>query len=250
MADSGDHERILDYWVRRKHGLSETEWVDFYRLVSGVLVRTRLAPQYANPTARQELIHAFFAERVLLNAKTTKARNLENVHALHKWLKRFAGDLAELEGRYESLPDLELPEDTDDEVSGEASDGLELSALQRLHEAGIDSARVVASADDFVGALDPLEQAYLSENTCEEGKARQPISAIAARLKASSYHYRAKLLGITLSKGDGYAGYEETKIGRWLSSLGASMAPHWREEIAILLSVLCQRVRHWKERAA
>jgi hypothetical protein len=250
VGESGDHDRILDYWVRRKQGLSEAEWGDFYRLVSGVLVRTRLGRDYADPDARRELIRAFFAEKVILNARSSSAGDLNNAHALHRFLRRFAEDLARKDRRYEALPDRELPDDADDDASGEASDDLALSAVQRLREAGIDVARVVASADDFVRSLDPLEQAYLSENTCEEGEVRQPISAIAARLKASSYHYRAKQLGITRSKGEGFAGYEETKIGKWLCSLGASMAPLWREEILILFNVLCERVRFWREREA
>lgn len=82
MGESGDHDRILDYWVRRKQGLSEAEWGDFYRLVSGVLVRTRLGRDYADSDARRELIRVFFAEKVILNAKTTSARDLPNVYAL------------------------------------------------------------------------------------------------------------------------------------------------------------------------
>ena len=47
VGDFDDHASILDYWVRRRGGLSEPEWNDFYRLVTRLLMRTRLGPSMA-----------------------------------------------------------------------------------------------------------------------------------------------------------------------------------------------------------
>jgi hypothetical protein len=64
--------------------------------------------------------------------------------------------------------------------------------------------------------------AYLQFHTCADEQDSEPVSAIAQRLAiGSSYHYKAKQLGIT-RKSDTYKGYEKTKIGRWLLAAGAS----------------------------
>ena len=244
VGDFDDHARILDYWVRRREGLSEREWTDFYGLVTRLLMRTRLGVEYGDPALRLDLIHTFFNEKILANALTSAAGPLENVHALHGYLKNFARDIARREDAYVPLGDHQDPDDRGD--GGECDDGSgvdqALSLGQRLREAGIDPAAAAASADDFVGSLDALEFAYLSENACADEDAREPVSSIAARLRASSYHYRAKQLGIARSKGETFAGYEQTKIGRWMRSLGAVLVPDWQEEIRILLIVLCGRV--------
>ena len=222
---------VLDYWVRRRVGLSEREWSDFFLLVTHLLMRTRLGPEYGDPAMRRDLIQTFFSEKIFANARTSEAGALENVHALHGYLKNFTRDIARRENAYMPLPD-------DQDLGGhgdgsECDDGSsvdqDLGLGQRLREVGIDPGEAAASADDFVASLDPLDFTYLSEHACADDDAREPVSSIAARLRASSYHYRAKQLGITRSKGETFAGYEQTKIGRWMRSLGAVLAPDWQE---------------------
>jgi hypothetical protein len=244
VGDFDDHARILDYWVRRRGGLSEREWSDFFLLVTHLLMRTRLGPEYSDPALRRDLIQTFFSEKIFANARTSEAGALENVHALHGYLKNFARDIARREDAYVPL--------ADDQGLGGHGDGSECNAGsgvdqdlglgQRLREVGIDPGEAAASADDFVASLDALDFTYLSEHACADEDAREPVSSIAARLRASSYHYRAKQLGITRSKGETFAGYEQTKIGRWMRSLGAELVTGWQVEIGILLIVLCERV--------
>jgi hypothetical protein len=173
------------------------------------------------------------------------------VHALHGYLKNFARDLARKEDDCKFVIDGDLLSDQGDEGEAcvEESDDSRLALVQRLQEAGIEIAHAASSADAFLRELDSLEVAYLSEHTCADSDARKPVSQIAARLKASSYHYRAKLLGITRSKGETFEGYGETKIGRWMGSLGAHFKSDWQEEILSLISILCERVSKFAGRA-
>lgn len=241
--DTGSSDAlILDYWRRRKEGLSEAEWHDFYQRVMPLLLRTNLGPDYADPQKREDLAHIFFTEKIFLNAETTAAGPLENVHALHGYLKNFARDLQRKEGHYTGL---DLDSARDDESPDRHADmahNLSSSAASTLNEAGIDVADALRSADEFLGRLDDGEAAYLRLHGCSDEDEREPISSIAKRLAlGSSYHYKARLLGITRSKGETPAGYGKTKIGAWLLSLGATLSGEWREEIALLLQLLCLR---------
>ena len=55
------------------------------------------------------------------------------------------------------------------------------------------------------------------------------------------YHYKAKQLGITGAKGGFFSGYEATKLGKWLVSLGAQINRDWQQELLILIAILCLR---------
>lgn len=238
-SPSKDHDRILDYWVRRRHGLSASEWEDFYRLTLPILMSTQLPPEYADGTRRRDLADIFFTEKIFLNASTSRAGPLENVHALHAFLKRFALDIQRQSSHVTALEDLpaELAAETE---CGEQQATAPASCAQMLAEAGIDAEGASRSAAQFIEDLDLGEAAYLRYHTCAEQDEREPISSIAQRLAlGSSYHYKARLLGISRSKGETYAGYEKTKIGRWLLSVGAKLHKEWREELAVLLTLLC-----------
>ena len=121
VGDFDDHASILDYWVRRRGGLSEPEWNDFYRLVTRLLMRTRLGPEYGDSALRLDLIQTFFSEKIFANARTSSAGPLENVHALHGYLKNFARDVARREDAYVPLTDRQDLGDHGD--GGECDDG-------------------------------------------------------------------------------------------------------------------------------
>lgn len=231
--------KIVAYWNRRKQGLTRREWEDFYGLVVPLLMRTQLPTEYASSEARKVLIDTFFADKIFLNAETSEAGPLENAFALHGYLKNFALDLHRQDHRHVSL---------DENLCDEDDEGVALSLEHRhlLAEAGIDLEAAISAADQFVTRLDAGELAYLSLNTCQDDGHDEPISAIAKRMAlGSSYHYRARQLGVTGAKGGFFQGYESTKLGQWLVSLGARINQEWREELAVLLTLLCLRMTGW-----
>lgn len=234
--------RIVEYWNRRRQGLDKKEWEDFYRLIVPVLMRTRLPSDFNDDRKRFELVTEFFQDKVLFNAGTSKAGALQNVHALHTYLKNYALQrLREAEKDPEPLPPDEVLEAQEDDVPP-ALAGL-------LGEAGIDALAVMHGADRFFDRLDEAEVALLRSHTCTDGDKPEPMSAIAARTRMPAWFNRAKALGVTRSKGETYHGYERTKIGSWLVASGAQLNPAWREEVAALLLLLCQRVRTYRREA-
>lgn len=249
MRQSPDqsNQKILEYWSRRSHGLSEAEWQDFYQLTIPLLMATLLPPEYSDRAARRDLVDMFFAEKIFLNAGVTRAGPLENVHALHTYLKRFVLDIQRRAGPCSTME--EIPEDAFLENS---EDGASADAYGRtLAEAGIDLEQAGRSVGQFVSELDPGEAAYLRHHSCAEQEEKEAISSIAKRLAlGTSYHYKAKTLGITRSKGATYVGYEKTKIGSWLLSVGAKLNEEWQEELAILLILLCLKVHEQVETLA
>lgn len=241
-----DNVKIVDYWNRRGLGLSNEEWAEFYGLLFPVLMRTRLPSEFNATNRRRDLVNTFFYDKVYLNAATSKAGPLQKVHAVHLYLKRFALDLLEPDGDQDPGPDTE-----DDPVAAVAAPAQRPGHAHLLEEAGIDIGAAIVSADGFLTGLERGERACLRDHSCADKAESQPISRIAERMQmGASYHRQVRTLGITRSKGETYDGYEDTKIGRWLCGLGARLHPDWREEIATLLIVLCERVRIFQEKAA
>lgn len=233
--------RIVEYWNRRRQGLDKKEWEDFYRLIMPVLMRTRLPSDYNDERKRLELVNDFFQDKVLVNAATSTAGALQNVHALHSYLKNYA-----LQCLRSPDPGPQLPEEVEDLAAADTP----VAHARLLDEAGIDPLAVMHSADRFVEALEPGEVALLRSHSCAEGDKPEPMSAIATRSgMPTTWFSRAKALGVTRSKGETYRGYERTKIGRWLVSNGAQLHPDWREEVAALILLLCQRVRMHRREA-
>jgi hypothetical protein len=272
-----EKDRIVYLWAERKRGLSLDERKELHALIYRKLLRTRLPDQFNDPEARSDLINDYIINRVILNAETTKAGPLRSADVLHKYLKRYALDEIEniqtrqkpvhdktefaalqqeteehvetsITSCLEASPPTEQADtdnDADDEVSKaeNATTHLSTSQYHLLAEAGIDLGNAVESARRFVAMLEAAEKAYLALNTCSDEENRQPISAIADRLRlGSSYHYKAKQLGITGSKGGFYQGYEKTRIGQWLVSLGAQINREWQRELMVLLVILCSQV--------
>lgn len=231
--------RIVEYWNRRRQGLDKKEWEDFYRLMVPLLMRTRLPSDFNDERKRHELVTEFFQDKVLLNAATSTAGALQNVHALHTYLKRYAFQRG---GDY-PLPS---PEEIPDQPAADPPTGLS----RLLDEAGIDPLAAMHGADRLFDQLDDGEVALLRSHTCADGDKPEPMSAIAVRTgMPTTWFNRAKALGVTRSKGETYRGYERTKIGRWLVASGAQLNPDWREEVAALLLLLCQRVRMYRREA-
>jgi len=232
--------RIVEYWNRRKL-LDKKEWEDFYRVIKPVLMRTKLPSDFNDNDKRVELVNDFFQDKVYINAATSTAGALQNAHALHIYLKNYA--LQRLRTTDPELRPL-------DEVEQLAAADAPMAQARLLVEAGIDPLAAMHSADRFVDTLNVGEVALLRSHACADGDKPEPMSAIAARTgMPTTWFNRAKALGVTRSKGETYRGYERTKIGRWLVSNGAQLQPDWREEVAALLLLLCQRVRMHRREA-
>lgn len=248
-----EKDRIVHLWAERRRGLSAAEMTELCEGAKRLLMRTRLPPEYADPQARTDLIHDFIVQKIILNQHTSEAGPLHSAHVLHGYLQNFVKDQYREAARNpsHSLDDNTADDDADDETGecDEATTSLTTTQHQLLVEAGIDPANAAESAQRFVAALAAAERAYLALNTCNDDEKQQPISAIASRLRlGTSYHYKAKQLGITGSKGGFYQGYENTLIGQWLTSIGARIHVEWQRELMILLVILCHQVlEHCRE---
>lgn len=227
---------IADYWHRRA-SLSVAEWEDFYHRVTPLLMRTRLPEQYSDPARRRELVTDFFEDKILLATATTRAGPLQSAYALHRYLKNYAQDKLR-EGNDSLFAHLEPGAMADLPAAP-----VDLAEQQLLHEAGINVREAEASAEAFItSTLDEADRVLLRQDTCAPGEP-ESINSVGTRYGIKAPYHRAKQLGITRSKGDTYRDYRMSKIGAWLVSIGATLDPDWREEIAALLNLLCRQVR-------
>jgi len=240
---------IVDYWNRRST-LNEREWETFARLLFAMLMRTRNLPSIFNDkTERIDVITRFISERVILNARTTQAGDIQHAAAIFGFLKNFCiSEVRDTKRNLVSLDENQHGEeggdydDAPDEINAAAH--VSIMHRQVLEEAGIDVDAACASATSFVNTLEEAERGFLAHNTCADDSDSIPMSALGERYGIKhAYHYQAKKLGITGSKGGFYQGYESTKIGQWLTSVGAKISKDWQEEIALLFVILCHQVR-------
>lgn len=235
-----ENDPIVVYWNRRDR-LTTAEWVDFYQRVVPLLMRTRLPEEYSDERRRRDLVDCFFQDKVFLNAGTSKAGPLQTTYALHRYLKNYELDLRRVDGQrssFDGTVDASAPP-TEDALDNDSS----IAHARLLQEAGIDLEFACRSAHAFLVLLSDGERAFLRDHSCADEDEAQPLSTIAKRwAMGSSYHYQAKKLGITREKGDTFDGYEKSKIGGWLLSVGARLTEEWRAELAALLIVLCLQV--------
>jgi hypothetical protein len=241
ISGSSDvNTRIIGYWNRRSR-LVEAEWIDFYRIVIPLLMRTRLPERYGAPSERRDLVNRFFQDKILFNAATSKAGPLQSVYVLHLYLRNYEKDLRKSERAHSPLDD---PDHGLEQDIGAVSGGGDEPPAHVLVSGGLDARRVLVGADQFLATLDDGELACLRHNSCADHDESEPISSLATRFgMGAGHHAKVKRLGITRSKGQTYEGYERTAIGRWLLSMGALLRPDWREEVAALLILLCHQVR-------
>jgi len=119
------------------------------------------------------------------------------------------------------------------------------SSLADTHMAN----QVSRSARRWLAASEEWVPAYLAFSFCPDKEKREPLVKLAARLRISSYHYKATRLGINWdgrkSRGTG-KGFAETLIGQWVSKeLGLELRPENASDIDLAFSLLCIEALSW-----
>jgi len=230
MNTSTDTE-LAELWGTRPN-LSEADWGRFYGVVARAL-------SGCNPSLLRELglqkhsqVADFFAEKIWPRT-TWHAAAPYGAGGLCRYFSRYLSDQLKSAAWQHQASHVGV-ELADEEKTAESTLGRfdEVLRVTGRTEAGLRQ-----SAREFLVTLD--EGAIrLTVHACDENAGA--LSKTASRLGIASYHYKALQLGITRKKGEFYAGYESSLIGKWLvKDLNIEIVPDNMQEIFVALKILC-----------
>ncbi|GAB1392370.1 hypothetical protein MASR1M60_05330 [Rhodocyclaceae bacterium] len=236
-----DSQALIALWIQRKRGLDETQWHRLFVLVRFVLQRCRAPMLEQLPENREYYIHDFFVRKVMETAAV--ATPLEHVGVLAGYFRNFLTDQTRSAWlkRAGSLEGMAVHERDHLEATASFCDACDCADIDRLlSEAGFTHQEITDSAAAFLSGLSPGEIAYLRYNTCADDP--ETMSSIAKRMEIANYHEKARKLGITGLKSGFVTGYEKTRIGNWLRSLGIEISLDWWPQLKSVMALLCLAV--------
>lgn len=244
MIDLPQQQRLVDLWNARLRA-SEADWTELYRLVERALAGCGARVLAGLNADRPGLVHDFFYQKVFLTADRTR-EPLQHAAAICGFFRNYLNDRwraqAASDGRHVELDEARA----EDGAAAETENGAravhddEAGYETLLGEAGIPLARMTGSVERFIDELageDKTYVLYLKLHLCPDEPV--PLSTLAQTYRIPSYHYRAERLGITGKKGGFARGYEKTRIGQWLVSLGLRIESAFEREIAAAFAYLC-----------
>jgi hypothetical protein len=230
MQISIDKE-LIDLWVARPT-LSQADWTRLYGVVAGALSRCNPTLLYPLGFDKQSQVDDFFVAKIY-SRSTWYAAAPYGIGGLCRYFSRFLTDqLRSADWRHQSAH--VALEEADNEDTPESTFG---DFDEVLRQVGRSELEIRESARLFMSGLEKWA-VHLTTHACDEHA--EALSKTASRLGIASYHYKALQLGITRKKGELYAGYETTLIGRWLThDLGINIQPDNMREIFAVLKILC-----------
>ncbi|MBB5499552.1 hypothetical protein [Paraburkholderia sp. MM5384-R2] len=236
-----DDAILPDLW-RRRTRLSADEMVSMVELVKRALRTYHPLELQALAEDKEELVAQFIYAKVLrlapghteTNARADSAPS--NSYAVCAYFRRYLIDClrSACHQRNVSMETEGVAQEIDLHAHA-LEDPVESVLLQY----GLDEQRVRRAAREFIEGLDEPERIVLAGSLgwCSEGKGG--LSAVAARHRVPSYHYRAVKLGVTMKKTAGAEEFSNTKLGRWLTdALGIEIDVDNRAAILVALNLL------------
>ena len=201
-------------------------------MVRQALLRCPASELSALPASRDSYIVEFFAEKMVFKAQRMNPQGVQGLSggALCFFFRNYLKDEIREGSRFTSLDD-------------------------RAESAPEDAPTPHAAVKEFLGALggpvclaeqiqtfiaDQEEWAIrmLGGHFCADEDEAIPMSSLCKGI--ASYHYKAQKLGITIKKdADALVGYEHTRIGQWMQSLGVAIVPDSMPVMRFLLEALC-----------
>jgi len=222
---------LITLWQQRDQ-LDTRGWETLYKLVCGSLKRCNPSILSVLPENKEYYIQDFFLLKVF-----EPARHESNAPSgpgeLCSYFKNFLIDVYRAADQQHRELFLEFDELVEKLPAVDCAAEDEWASLR---EHGLSPESVHESARLFLLELEEVEQLYLALHVCAD--APQPLYQLAEQYRIPSYHYRARQLGITRKKGEFQAGYEQTRIGHWITTeLGLGL-----ENIAtigVVFKILC-----------
>lgn len=241
FARTFDEAVLPDLW-RRRTQLSDDEMVSMYDLVKRALRGYHPLELHALGEDKEELVHQFIYTKVLrlapghMESHACPESAPSNSYAICAYFRRYLIDCLRSAShqRNVSMENEGMAQEIDLRAHA-LDDPIESVLLQY----GLDEQRVRAAARAFIASLDEPERIVLAGTLGWCSECKGGLSAVAARHRVPSYHYRAVKLGVTMKKTADAADFSNTKIGRWLiEELGIEVDIDNRAAILVVLNLL------------
>jgi hypothetical protein len=219
MLSAEEEAELLQLWQRRAV-LEKSGWDRLWILVTKALMRTNPSILGDLPDSKQDYVTDFFLNKVMhgrYGDPDAPESALRSVMALATFFNNYLIDnLRRHENRGTVVID---DEKVLDAVSFDAEKTMvsPCGCTRTTPEDLFERSSLFDAAMAFFGSLTDEEQLYLAAHTCNDGG--EPLYKLAERHKIASYHRKAGQLGITRKKGELHNGYENTRIGGWLSNV-------------------------------
>jgi len=251
---TAERDRRFDALWRRRADLGQAEWAELWGIVNQVLLRGHFSELESLPDEREEYIAGFFTTKVFeAGQSATVDPGAPSVHtgllvvAFRRYLidqirahtRRGKGE----EDRFDDEED--APTRTLSAIPGQSSllggHDIDQGDSIPLDDAGLDEDAVRASAARWLDRQEDWVTLYLGLHHCPCGEASLPLMHLAARYGISSYHPRARKLGITYRKQDRRKPwFRNTLLGQWLErELGLPIDAEQASALALALNLLC-----------
>ncbi|MGC8731911.1 MAG: hypothetical protein ACP5RC_06590, partial [Halothiobacillaceae bacterium] len=212
-----EFERLRELWASRK-AANEAQWHEFFLLVAAVLRHARISDGFI----RDDLVNGYFCDRVLRGRGEAVP---VSEHALISWFQNYQSDQINKEHHSPNSWE-ETSRHMPTELQSEAIDA----------DAPLFRRQRVPKVAEFVRGLSEEERLLLRFAYCDD----ESVLSVEQRYQIQSAHYRAKRLGITLSKRVSAADWGNTKIGRLVGELGVDIDRTMSTDITQILRLLCE----------
>jgi hypothetical protein len=229
-----DEDELKELWGERAT-LDERQWIRLCELVCHVLRKCNPNELRGLSDHKEDYVQGFIVQKVL-HTKFNGGQ-LESAAALCTFFTRYLRNMLKSScNRLEYVDDestLErMTENSETAQKVDSGCGCESMGNQ------IDFRRFLKAAELFWSELETQDQIYLSLHACDpEG---EPLNALAARYRITSYHYRAGRLGITRKKNELPSTFSDTRIGQWMTKkLHISMTAEDMGEVSKAFQALC-----------
>ncbi|NVZ08217.1 hypothetical protein HW932_02950 [Allochromatium humboldtianum] len=247
---------LVDLWARRDT-LNQAEWERLYQIVHAVLGNYRPSELSGLPEEKSFYIQDFFLYKVMkLPAGSSRIDHAGALRVFYlRHLKDHLRDAKKIRQHFVQAAS-DGGEDTEnhwlDNLPAEPIEvGRPTDMFEELSEYGITQATVSCSARDFLCRSEAWVPVYLAFHFCPDKDYSETLVSLAARLKISSYHYKASQLGINWAAnkaGNQGKRFADTVIGRWVSrDLGIEIQPENTHAILTVFKILCLEALNWRE---
>ena len=253
-------KRLRELWWRRGE-LDQSEWEELFQVVQQKLGGQKFSQYSSLPgVLPEDLITDFFQDKVLIPAKnsTYQASDLKHSGVLALYYSRYLLD------RIDAVPFTSAEEksgsDQNDYIErlSEGNFDVLYAGLREaepdisdvLNDLGLTLEHVCQEAAVFLktqGAWQHLQKdgywirLYLSKHHCTDKEDTVPLDTLARQYDIPSYHYKAKKLGITWTRGgfESPEDFAKTLLGQWIISLGITIQRDDPAALHAALKILC-----------
>lgn len=239
-------EELRALW-RERASLDETGWVRLYQLVVAALTPYRPRELAGLRGEHGDYVQDFFHDKVYRLDSHTDCRH---VGALRSFYRNFLRDQLDSEQQCKRHKPGSTNRGDEEEAAAAAFDFAAAEqapdVVALLQEVGLTPEQVETAALSWLQGNESWVMLFVALSNCPDAEASEPLVHLARRMHIKSQAYKAAKLGFNWGR-QTPAGFENTLLGQWLTSLGLKISLEHAEQIHAALKILCFVALTWAD---